>query len=70
MNEKLLNIRELAEKLNMSTSWVRVQLYKGALPHHRLGRSVRFVWEEVAEALGLPVERQGSSAEYKDRRQE
>ena len=52
--QELLTLRELSQKLKMSQSWVRLQVYRGRIPVHRLGRNLRFSWPEVARALNLP----------------
>ncbi len=58
---ELLTVRDLAARLKMSTTWVRLKVYSNEIPYHRLGRSLRFVWSEVASALGLPVTEEGQS---------
>ena len=47
--ERLLNIQELAEALNVSTSWVYKNLQ--LLPHIRAGRAIRFDFSKVLQAL-------------------
>lgn len=37
-----LNCAQLAQVLGMSKSWVQEQVTAKALPHHRVGRYVRF----------------------------
>jgi len=50
--ERLLNAAEVAERLAVPESWVREQSRAlDGIPHVRLGRYVRFEWEDVAEWL-------------------
>ena len=56
MKAEVLTAKELAERLKMSVTWIRLKTYSGKIPCHKLGRAVRYVWSEVAKALGLPVE--------------
>lgn len=37
-----LNCEELAAVIGMSKSWVQDQVTKKAIPHHRVGRLVKF----------------------------
>lgn len=41
-NEAWLNCEQVAQVIGMSKSWVQEQVTAKALPHHRLGRYVRF----------------------------
>jgi excisionase family DNA binding protein len=41
-DEQLLNIREAADALRVSTSWLYKQVAARSVPCTRLGRSVRF----------------------------
>ena len=45
--ERLLKVNEVAEILQMSSSWVYKQVEAGLLPHVRLGANVRFRPEDV-----------------------
>ncbi len=47
MTDRLLDANEVAERLNVPTSWVRESVRSGAIPHVRLGRYVRFDWPAV-----------------------
>ncbi len=47
MTERLLDAREVAERLNVPVSWVRESTRSGCMPHVRLGRYVRFELAEV-----------------------
>jgi excisionase family DNA binding protein len=47
VNDRLLDAKEVAERLSVPVSWVREQTRLGAIPHIRLGRYVRFEWSEV-----------------------
>ncbi len=46
-SRNLWTIKEAAEYLRMSTSWVYKRVSAGEIPHHKLGTSVRFVPEQV-----------------------
>jgi len=37
-----LNVKQAAECLGMSQAWVRKQVFRRAIPHLKIGRSVRF----------------------------
>ena len=50
---KLVKMDEMARLLSMSKSWLRQMVYAGKVPHHRLGRAIRFNPEEVYQAIGL-----------------
>jgi excisionase family DNA binding protein len=49
--ERLLTSAELAERLDVPTGWPLEQARAGTIPHVRLGRYVRFQWEDVAAWL-------------------
>ena len=52
MNQNLLSVGELAEKLNVPVSWVYSRTREtgpGTIPRVRLGKYVRFEWEKVKE---------------------
>jgi excisionase family DNA binding protein len=51
VTERLLDAKELAERLNVPPGWPLEQARAGTIPHVRLGRYVRFEWEDVAEWL-------------------
>ncbi len=53
MVKELLTVEELAERLKMSNSWVRLRVYDGTLPVIRLGRRIRFSWPDVCRSLGF-----------------
>ena len=46
---KLLTIQQLAEALNVSTSWLYKNLPR--IPHIRVGRAIRFDFSKVLQAL-------------------
>ena len=56
--DELLTVDDLAGRLKMSKSWVRLRVYDKTLPVVRLGRRIRFVWPEVCKALGISTERE------------
>jgi excisionase family DNA binding protein len=47
MNDRLLDAAEVAERLNVPTSWPLEMARSSRIPHVRLGRYVRFVWTDV-----------------------
>jgi excisionase family DNA binding protein len=49
--EPLLTVDELARFLNVSASWVRKGVLERTLPFTKLGRSVRFTADQVAEIV-------------------
>jgi excisionase family DNA binding protein len=52
MNQNLLSVGELAEKLNLPVSWVYSRTREtgpGTIPRVRLGKYVRFEWDKVKE---------------------
>jgi excisionase family DNA binding protein len=44
-----LNITEAAEVLGLRRSWVRDAVTAHKIPHHRIGRHVRFFPEDIEE---------------------
>jgi excisionase family DNA binding protein len=42
MSDRLLTADELADRLNVPTTWVREQTRAGGIPHVRLGRYRRY----------------------------
>jgi excisionase family DNA binding protein len=59
MTERLMEATEVAGRLGVSVSWVREQTRTGTIPHRRLGRYVRFVWEEIEAWLDSDDQRRG-----------
>ena len=41
-NKQYLTIKETAEKLRMSRSWLYLQVETGKIPHVRFGNAIRF----------------------------
>ena len=52
LNE-LITATELAKRLNVPVSWIyrRTRLGQEAIPHVKMGKYVRFDWEEVMRFL-------------------
>ena len=48
---ELITAKELAKRLKVQVSWVyrRTRLGQEAIPHVRMGKYVRFDWEEVVK---------------------
>jgi excisionase family DNA binding protein len=51
VSEQLLTAQQVAERLNVPTSWVRSNTRSGAIPHVQLGRYPRYRWSTVDEWL-------------------
>ncbi len=51
MSDRLLTAAELAERLNVPAGWPLEQARAGTIPHVRLGRYVRFQWDDIAAWL-------------------
>lgn len=52
--QKLLNVQELAEKLNVPVSWIYDRTRSGStehIPHYKIGKYLRFAEEEVIDYL-------------------
>ena len=47
-SERLLSVREVAEMLNVSVSWVYVQTEQRQIPFLKLGRYLRFRPSDIA----------------------
>lgn len=50
---ELITAKELAKRLNVQVSWIyrRTRLGQEAIPHVKMGKYVRFDWEEVLDFL-------------------
>ena len=50
---ELITAKELAKRLNVQVSWIyrRTRLGQEAIPHVKIGKYVRFDWEEVVKFL-------------------
>jgi excisionase family DNA binding protein len=61
VTDRLLDAKEIAERLGVPESWVRESARSGAIPHLRLGRYVRFDladverWLEECKRPGRPI---------------
>ncbi len=53
MPSELITAKELAKRLNVQVSWIyrRTRLGQEAIPHVKMGKYVRFDWEEVVGFL-------------------
>ena len=52
--QKLLNVHELAERLNVPVSWIYDRTRCGStdhIPHYKVGKYLRFAEEEVIDYL-------------------
>ena len=50
-SNELITVKELANRLNIPVSWTyqRTRLGQDAIPHVKVGKYVRFDWDEVVE---------------------
>lgn len=61
MSERLLDAKEVAERLGVPVTWVRESARSGAMPSVQLGRYVRFdlddveAWLEECKRPGRPI---------------
>jgi excisionase family DNA binding protein len=46
-DKRLMTVAELADRLNVSRAFVYVLITEHGLPRVKLGRAVRFRWEEI-----------------------
>jgi excisionase family DNA binding protein len=54
--EKLLTVEELAERLQYSPDWIRLQVKAGRIPAIKFNqRAWRFHWATVIKALQGPI---------------
>lgn len=44
---KLLTVDELAERLNVPKGWIYERTSRGEIPFHKIGKYVRFDWNEI-----------------------
>jgi excisionase family DNA binding protein len=51
MNQNLIGIKEMAEKLSVPVSWCYQRTRTGEIPHFKIGKYVRFDVEKVMEWL-------------------
>jgi excisionase family DNA binding protein len=51
LNESLYDYAEAARQLNVKRSWLETAVQQRKVPHHRLGRLVRFTTGDLAEIL-------------------
>ncbi|MBC8180027.1 helix-turn-helix domain-containing protein [candidate division KSB1 bacterium] len=49
MNQKLIGIKPMAEKLDVPESWIYSRTRTGEIPHYKLGKYVKFDESEVME---------------------
>jgi len=58
---ELITVQELAKRLKVPVSWVyqRTRLGQEAIPHVKMGKYVRFNWDEVVAFLRSGPKRAG-----------
>ena len=49
--EYFLTVEEVSSRLRMSKSWVYKEAERKALPHIKVGKTLRFQWSEVMASL-------------------
>jgi len=49
LNDKFLNVDQLAEVLNVPVSWIYQKTRVNKIPHYKMGRHLRFKLNEVVE---------------------
>ena len=64
--DRLLTAEELAERLNVPSSWPLEHARSGAIPHLRLGRYVRSSWPAIV--VWLEELEQGGGPSYRKHR--
>lgn len=47
-----ITIKEICIFYRLKESWVRRQIFLGNMPHHKIGRLIRFEVKEIVEWLG------------------
>ena len=51
MNQNLIGIKTMAEKLDVPESWIYSRTRTGEIPHYKVGKYVKFNESEVMEWL-------------------
>ena len=51
LQEEYIHKIELARRLGKPTRTIEYWMWRGWLPYHKIGRSVRFLWSEVNASL-------------------
>jgi excisionase family DNA binding protein len=51
VSDRLLDAREVAERLSVPVTWVRAETRAGRMPHLALGRYKRYEWQAVVAWL-------------------
>jgi hypothetical protein len=51
MNDHLINAKELSRLLDVPITWVWAATREDRIPYIRVGRYLRFDWEEVLDSL-------------------
>jgi excisionase family DNA binding protein len=49
MDNKLLSVKELADRLSMYPSWIYSKTRTGEIPHYKIGKYCRFDLDKVKE---------------------
>ena len=59
---KILNLRQMAQKLGVSQAWLRTEADSGRVPCLRAGRSILFAPKAVLNALAKLAQEGGNDA--------
>jgi excisionase family DNA binding protein len=70
MTDRLLDAKEVAERLNVPETWVRAETRAGRIPHFPLGKYRRYDWSEVVAWLETQQAGSGASTNLKGRARE
>ena len=57
--QKLATVKEVADLLQVSESWVYTRIRKGEIPYKKLAGSIRFDWSEIEAWLDDSSQRDG-----------
>lgn len=49
LDDKILNIKELAEYLKCSEAFIRKLIYSNSIPYFRIGRRILFKYSKIEE---------------------
>jgi excisionase family DNA binding protein len=49
LNDNILTVEQLAEKLQRSESWVYKKIHAKIIPHFRIGSTVRFSQKDIEQ---------------------
>ena len=53
MNDKILNIKELAEYINCSEAFIRKLIYTNKIPYFRIGKKILFKLSKIEDWIKI-----------------